>query len=130
MPRSGPNTGNITERELAFLFLDYIGLEREHLQKAVRELVSALDAHETKFFTDKGIVTDERDVIAWAPRIKAAQQLLDRFPLRLGGDDVKKTLKVEVEVKRVDEHRVVDVTPRALDDEAAESESATRSTPT
>jgi hypothetical protein len=36
-------------------------------------LVPALEAQETKFFADKGIVLDQRDVIAWGPRLQALQ---------------------------------------------------------
>ena len=100
-----------TDTELAFAFLDYIGLKREDLQRATRELVAALNAEETKFFAHEGQVIDTRNVVAWAPRLKAAQALLDKFPLQMRNDDTKRRLEVDVTVRRVDGHDVIDVTP-------------------
>ena len=44
---------------------------------AVDELIEILRAKETKFFQKDGIVTDERDVIAWGPRLGAAKTILE-----------------------------------------------------
>jgi len=47
----------------------------ESLERLACRLMNhpAHEALETKFFADKGIVTDERQVINWAARLKAAE---------------------------------------------------------
>ena len=59
-----------------------------------------LKAEETKFFADKGMVTDQRDVIAWGVRQKARQ---DAHKLR--GD--YPTEKVEHTVTLEDQLRAI-----------------------
>ena len=49
--------------------LDRAGLSEETLVE--NYLKPALSANETKFFQYEGKVTDERDVIAWSPRLTA-----------------------------------------------------------
>ena len=44
---------------------------------AVDTLKEILDAKETKFFQKDGKVEDERDVIAWGPRLGAAKTILE-----------------------------------------------------
>lgn len=51
--------------------MDELGLTDTALIE--KYLVPALEAQETKFFSDKGIVLDTRDVIAWGPRLQALQ---------------------------------------------------------
>lgn len=51
--------------------MDEIGLTDSALIQ--KYLVPALEAKETKFFSDKGIVLESRDVIAWGPRLQALQ---------------------------------------------------------
>lgn len=113
--RTDANVGPLSERELIVAFLDYIGLDRAKLQESVKTLTEALHAKETKFFTYQGQVIEEADVIAWAPRIKAAQALLDKFPLHVDRDDVVKRIEVDVNVKRWDEP-----TPKVIDVQARE----------
>jgi hypothetical protein len=40
------------------------------------KLLAALDAMETKFFQHEGEVSDEREVIAWGPRLKALEMAM------------------------------------------------------
>jgi len=46
--------------------MDSIGLTDEYLLEKC--LKPGLSAMETKFFADKGVILDQRDVIAWGPR--------------------------------------------------------------
>jgi len=51
--------------------MDEVGLtDRALIEKY---LLPALTANETKFFHNKGVVMEEREVIAWGPRIQALQ---------------------------------------------------------
>lgn len=78
-----------------------IGFNRlELLSKYLRP---ALEANETKFFANKGIVMDQRDVIAWGPRLDAldmAFKVTGQYPNEkgnsiniLGAGPVKVTIR-------------------------------------
>lgn len=57
------------------------------ITKLARKVREGLDAKTTKFFADKGIVTDERDVIDWAERRQYADlatKLMDLQPDKAG----------------------------------------------
>lgn len=47
--------------------------ERIPARKIVERINAGLDAKETKFFQSEGIVTDQRDVIAWSERRQYAE---------------------------------------------------------
>ena len=63
-----------------------------------------LKAEETKFFADKGIVIDQKDVVAWGVRQKARQ---DAHKLR--GDypteEVKHTVTLEDQLRAIHDKR-------------------------
>ena len=52
------------------------------LDKAAKVLLETIDALETKHFQKDGIVTDQRDVIAHGPRLKAIELLVSIYGLK------------------------------------------------
>lgn len=65
----------------------------------VNYLLPALQAKETKFFQKDGLVTDERDVIAWGPRLTALDtfyKLRDAYPSREKQDDSERGIAITI----------------------------------
>ena len=63
-----------------------------------------LKAEETKFFADKGIVTDQKDVVAWGVRQKARQdahKLRGDYPV----EKVEHTVTLEDQLRAIHEKR-------------------------
>jgi len=65
--------------------MDSIGLTDEYLLKKC--LKPGLSAMETKFFADKGVILDQRDVIAWGPRRDFLDVALKLKGLYIRNDD-------------------------------------------